>query len=388
MPASMLRLRSGEQRVTNIELFFDLVYVFAITQLSHHLLAHQSVEGAAQTALLLGMVWLAWSYTPWVTNWLDPDRLPVRLLLIGLMLASLVMSAGLPRAFSDRAMAVGAAYAAMQIGRTIFVVFAVRGNPLLRNFQRILAWCVVSGSLAVLGALFHGHARELLWLGAVAVDSLGGAVGYYTPGIGRSQTNEWTIEGGHFAERCQAFVIIALGESIVVIGGTLSALAHVTSAEIGAFAVSFLGCTALWWIYFDRTADDAAHLIAASSDPGRLGRSAYHFVHPVMIAGIIVTAAADEQVLSHPTAIAHAPTRWMIAGGTVLFLVGHALFKAIVWRVVPWTRLAAAAALAVLFAALSHVSALALGTCALAAVLAVALADRVLRPNETPAPVA
>lgn len=149
--ANRLRRGDGDRRVTNVELFFDLVYVFAVTQLSHHLLQHPSVVGALQTALLLAMVWLVWVYTTWVTNWLDPERLPVRLMLLVLMLASLVLSAGLPQAFSDRGLWVGVAYTVMQVGRSAFAVAGLRGDPLQRNFQRILAWCVVSGALAVVG---------------------------------------------------------------------------------------------------------------------------------------------------------------------------------------------------------------------------------------------
>ena len=99
---SLLRVRSDTQRVTNVELFFDLVYVFAVTQLSHHLLGQPTVEGALQTALLLVLVWLAWVYTTWVTNWLDPGRIAVRLMLVAVMLVSLVMSAALPEAFTTR----------------------------------------------------------------------------------------------------------------------------------------------------------------------------------------------------------------------------------------------------------------------------------------------
>jgi low temperature requirement protein LtrA len=126
-PARLLRSRGGEQLVTNVELFFDLVYVFAVTQLSHHLLAHPTVEGALRTMLLLAIVWLAWAYTMWVTNWLDPDLLAVRVMLFVQMLASLVMSIGLPEAFEQRGMLVAGAFVTMQVGRTIFVVLAVPG---------------------------------------------------------------------------------------------------------------------------------------------------------------------------------------------------------------------------------------------------------------------
>ena len=216
--APPLRDRSGNQRVTNIELFFDLVYVFAVTQLSHYLLHEPTVGGAFQTAILLALVWLAWAYTTWVTNWLDPDRLPARLLLVALMLVSLAMSVALPRAFGPWGLWVGGAYALMQIGRSIFMVVVLPSGPLRRNFERILVWCVASGALAVGGGLAHGHTRELLWLAAIGVDVLGGILGFEVPGLGRSRTSDWTIEGGHFAERCQAFILIALGESIVIIG--------------------------------------------------------------------------------------------------------------------------------------------------------------------------
>src|ERR1700759_3242732 len=147
----LLRDRSGVQRVTNIELFFDLVYVFAVTQLSHYLIGHSTVTGALQTGLLLAMVWLVWSYTAGVTNWLDPELMAVRLLLVVLMLISLAMSASLPRAFEDLGLWVGLAYAVQQIGRSVFMVIALRGHPLQANFQRILAWCVASSALAVAG---------------------------------------------------------------------------------------------------------------------------------------------------------------------------------------------------------------------------------------------
>jgi low temperature requirement protein LtrA len=370
-----MRARAGAERVTNVELFFDLVYVFAVTQISHYLLAHPTVTGALQAGLLLIMIWLVWAYTTWVTNWLDPERIAVRLLLLGLAGTSLVLSAALPDAFGPRGLAVGVAYAVMQIGRSAFAVIALRGRPLRRNFQRILAWCLVSGTLAVLGGIAGPDARAALWVAAVGVDLLGGAVGFYTPGLGRSTTREWTIEGGHFAERCQAFILIALGESIVIIGASLSGLAHVTGAEIAAFGVSLVTSAGLWWLYFDRSAEDAARIIAASDDPGRLGRSAYHDIHPVMVAGIIVGAAADQVTLADPGAVGRGPASWMILGGVGLFLAGHAAFKAVIWHVAPWSRIIAVAVLALLGLAAPHVSALALSACAAAVVLAVAAAD-------------
>ena len=373
----LVRHTPGAARVTNVELFFDLVYVFAVTQLSHHLLNNPTITGALQTALLLAMVWLVWAYTAWVTNWLDPRRMPVRLLLIALLLVTLVMWAAIPEAFGSRGLIIGIGYAVTQIGRSVFALMALWDGPLRQNFQRILAWCVVSGALAVAGGIVTGPARGWLWLAAVGVDLLGGVAGFYTPGLGRSATTDWTIEGNHLAERCQAFILIALGESIVVIGATLSRQLEsgVSAAEAAAFVIAVIGSVGLWWLYFDKSAEEAARVIAASADPGRLGRTAYHLIHPVMVAGIIVIAAADQVVLSRPGTVGAATTAWLILGGTALFIAGHAAFKIAVWRVVPWSRLAAVAVLGLLGLAAPQLSALALGACAAAVVIAVAVLD-------------
>jgi low temperature requirement protein LtrA len=391
VPGDLRRDRSGgHQRVTNIELFFDLVYVFAVTQLSHYLLRHLTVAGALRVALLLVMVWLLWVYTTWVTNWLDPERIPVRLLLLGLMLVSLLMSAGLPQAFGNGGLLVGSAYAVMQVGRSAFTIWALPAGPLRRNFERILCWCCVSGGLAVAGGLARPGAREALWLAAVGVDLVGPAAGFWAPGLGRSRTREWNIDGGHLAERCQAFILIALGESVVVIGATLAGLLSGPLAGpharpwpyIAAFVLAFGGSAGLWWVYFDRSAEASAQAIARSADPGALGRSAFHTIHPVMVAGIIVVAAADDIVLSEPGARAGLATALLILGGTGLFLAGHAAFKAVVWRIVPVPRLAALAALALLGLLAPHVTVLALAACADAVVVGVVVADRLAGPPE------
>src|SRR5215211_8237683 len=238
----MLRTRDGgEQRVTPLELFFDLVYVFAITQLSHLLLDHLTVEGVLETLFLLLAVWWAWVYTTWVTNWFDPDRLPVRLMLGAVMFASLFMSVAIPDAFGQRGLMFALAYVAIQVGRTAFVLIALGGtHQLSRNFQRVLSWYVASGVLWIMGGLLEGGARYVLWGLALTADVCGPVIGFWTPGLGRSRTGEWTIEGGHLAERCRLFVIIALGESLLVTGTTFGEI-EASTATVTAFAVAFLG---------------------------------------------------------------------------------------------------------------------------------------------------
>jgi low temperature requirement protein LtrA len=348
-----LRARDGGvQRVTPLELFFDLVYVFAVTQLSHRLLEHLSVRGVLETLMLLLVVWGVWIYTAWFTNWFDPDSLAVRLVLVAVMLASLLMSVAIPDAFGERGLMFALAYVAIQVRRTAFTFIALRkslggSHPLSRNFQRVLCWLAGSGVLWIIGGLLEGEARYALWGLALAVDYSGPVVSFYIPGLGRSRTEEWTIEGGHFAERCQLFVIIALGESILVTGTTFGQI-EASTATVFAFVVAFLGSVALWWIYFARSAEAASEVISSSEDPGRLGRSAYTYFHLPMVAGIIAVAAADELTVAHPGDRGTAASVALTLGGTALFVAGQAFFKWAVFGVLPWSRAVAIAALAAL----------------------------------------
>src|SRR5215218_6746266 len=185
--AGLLRARDGdEERVTPLELFFDLVYVFAVTQLSHRLLDHLTVRGVLETLMLLLAVWGVWIYTAWFTNWFDPNRLAVRLVLVAVMLASLVMSVAIPDAFGERGLMYAAAYVAIQVGRTGFVLIALRkalgeSHPLSTSFQRILSWLAAAGALWIIGGLLEGEARYVLWVLALAVDYSGPVSGYYIP---------------------------------------------------------------------------------------------------------------------------------------------------------------------------------------------------------------
>jgi low temperature requirement protein LtrA len=376
----LLRTRDGgEQRATPLELFFDLVYVFAITQLSHLLLGHLTVEGALETLFLLLAVWWAWIYTTWVTNWLDPDRLPVRLMLVAVMLASLVMSVAIPDAFGERGLMFALAYISIQVGRTVFVVIALnkslgRSALLSRNFQRILFWLLASGVFWIIGGLLEGEARYVLWVLALAVEYAGPVFGIYTPGLGRSTTEVWTVEGGHAAERCQLFVIIALGESILVTGTTFGEI-ETSVATVAAFVVAFLGSVALWWIYFARAAEAAREVFASSEDPGRIARSAYTYFHLPIIAGIIAVAAGDELVVAHPYYLGTPASIALTLGGTALFMVGHAFFKWTVFGELSFSRLVAIAALAVLIPVGFAIPALALAITAALIVVGVAAWD-------------
>ena len=311
-----------------VELFFDLIFVFAITQLSHHLMEHFTPAGALETGFLALAVWWVWIYTTWAMNWLDPRRIPVRLCLFGLMLAGVVLSASIPEALGARGLAFGVAYAAMQVGRGAFTAWAMRAGSVAerRNFQRIALWLAVSGCLWVAGGLADPHQRILWWAGALGLEILGPWVGFRVPLMGRSTTGDWQVEGHHMAERCALFMIIALGETLLVTGGTFSGLEW-TGPIIGTMVLSFLGTAGMWWLYFDVAQEFGTSRMEGSQDPGRVARFTYTYVHVLIVAGIIALAVADEFVLAHPTGHADAPTRWAILGGTGFYLLGNLLFR-------------------------------------------------------------
>ena len=203
---SVLRDRDAQPGVTTMELFFDVVYVFAITQLSHTLIEHLSVRGAIETLVLFAAVWWAWNLTAWATNWIDPNQLPVRALMILLMLFSLVMSASIPEAFEGRALSFAGAYVAMQLVRAVFMVLAFRGDVMGRNYAQLLAWSVFGGAAWIAGALVEGDARLALWVAAVLIDYGAPAFGFALLGVGRTPMSDWALSPGHLAERCQLVV--------------------------------------------------------------------------------------------------------------------------------------------------------------------------------------
>jgi len=315
-------------RVTYAELFFDLVFVFAVTQISHTLLGRFTPIGALQTTLLFLAVWWVWVYTSWITNWLNPELTPVRILLFLLMFGGLVLSTSIPRAFEDRGLWFALAYAAMQVGRTLFLLASIppaRTSARL-NAIRILAWLSMSAVFWIAGGLVQGHWRLALWAVALCIEYISPAVRFWIPKYGASAMADWVIEGGHMAERCAGFIIIALGESIVVTGATFADLPW-TAATTGAFASAFVGAIAMWWIYFHLGAEAGSEQISRSSEPGRLARLAYTYLHMPIVAGIILSAVADELVLTHPADHSDLKTVISATGGPLLFLIGTILFK-------------------------------------------------------------
>src|ERR671918_1838969 len=326
--AALRRDTGVAQRATTLELFYDLVFVFAITQVSHLLLDHLSWEGAGQAALVLLVVWWAWQYTTWVTNELDPEATPVRLLLIGLMLASLLMAIAIPEAFGDKALLFAGSYVAIQVGRHAFLTFAAadRGTVERERAGHILTWFAVVGVLWVAGALLDGPERIVLWLVALALDYGAPLVTYWIPGRRHLAPATWNVGTEHFAERFGLFIILALGESIVITGATTSDL-DLDAARIIAFIMAFLASAALWWLYFTSVSTIGEHYLEVSENRTVLARDAYTYLHAVFVAGIILSAVGDELVIAHPGEILPPYEVAAVAAGPAVYLLAHTLFR-------------------------------------------------------------
>jgi low temperature requirement protein LtrA len=223
MKLAVSRAPGAEREVSPLELFFDLVYVFAIGQLSHHLVAHVDLRTGAETVVLALAVFYAWYMVAWGANWLDPDPLAVRLALVGLMFASLLMSVAIDDAFGDRAWLFVTGYLLLQVGRCLFLIVALRGRPQSEHFVNDLVWELLAGVLWVAGAMAAGDARLVLWALAVAVTYAGAWAQHWLPGRGRRVDLEHTeIAGGHLVERFRLFFIIVLGETVLTMGNAFA----------------------------------------------------------------------------------------------------------------------------------------------------------------------
>jgi low temperature requirement protein LtrA len=343
--------RGTEGRVGFAELFFDLVFVFAITQVSHHLLYHFDRTGAVQATLIFLAVWWVWIYTTWVLNRLDPERFAVRMLLFALMLLGLFLSMSIPQAFGDRALVFAATYVAMQAGRTAFVWVHAAGDDRLRStYLRILIWFLAAALFWIGGALLPPGARLAVWTLALAVEYLGPAAGFAVPGLGRDVTQNWTVKGGHMAERCGLFVIIALGETLLVSGATFADAAW-TGPGVGAFLGSVVLSIAMWWVYFHIGHHRATHQIETSDDPGRIARLSFTYAHIPIVAGVVLSAVGCERAIAHPSDPGHMGDLLTLLGGNVLFLAGNGWFKRLSARWFPLSHLVGIGLSAALFVA-------------------------------------
>jgi low temperature requirement protein LtrA len=235
-------------------------------------------------------------------------------------------------------------------------------------------WSLASGVLWLFGALNGAGDRMAWWGPALAIDLIGPAVGYWLPGRGRAGTEEWAIDGGHFAERFQAFIIIALGESIGVTGLTASA-GSLRGDALVALALAFWQIGALWWLYFGEVAEHSRRELSDAKDPGRLARDAYTYLHLPIVAGIIMVAVAGHFLIARPDRIAGGPVSVMLIGGPAMYLAGESLFRLRMIGSVSAKRVGAVVALCGLGAVAHLVSALVLASCVTAVLSGLAISE-------------
>ena len=384
--ATTLRGPEDPQRATFLELFLDLVFVFALFQLSRRL-EHMGWSGAFQTLVLLLAVWLVWNRTARICDRYDIRRPAIQLLIIGSMFGAAVLAVAVRDAFRMRGPLFAVAYVAVQVGRGLFLVVVTRGGD-RRPEVRHLFWFGVSVLPWLAGAAAHGWARAGLWALAVAVDYTAPRLGWPTPWLGRARAAELAISGEFVAERQRQFFIIVLGELILVTGLTVSS-SGLGAGHVAAAVVAFATTVLLWRIYIYRAGEVMGAAVAAAPDPLRVIVSASLYCHPTMVVGMVAISVGDELVIRHPAG--STPPSWIlvILGGPALFLAGRMIFEYAVFSRVSRDRVIGVLVLAAVSPAMVLAPPL-LAALAAAVVLAgVAIADTVgaLRhPDEPPSP--
>ena len=309
-----------EQKVTPLELFFDLVFVFAITQVTGFISAHPDWTSLVEGMAILTVLWWAWCCYAWLGNTAANDEGTFRVTLLAAMAAMLVAAIAVPRAFGDDALAFGIAYAVVRVLHIVAYIVLSRDDPTLRVVVLRMSQSMLPvGALLVLAGLVHDELRAACWAAALTVD----LVGLYVFGV-----EGWRVEPSHFAERYGLIVIIALGESIVALGVGAEGL----PLDAGVIAGVLLGITvagAMWWAYFDIVVFVAQRRFhqADARDRVLIARDSYTYLHLPMVAGIILFAVGVKKTLAHVGDPLETVPAVCLCGGVALYLLAHVAFR-------------------------------------------------------------
>jgi low temperature requirement protein LtrA len=310
-----------EQRVTPLELFFDLVFVFALTQVTGFLADHLTWVGMIQGAALLAVLWWAWGGYAWLTNAVPAEEvIPARLVILTAMAAMLVASLAVPDAFGAQGVVFGLSYFVVRLLQVLLYALATGGTPETRRaILRLSTGFLLAPALLIVAGFLDGFAQAALWVFALVIDYgvafVGGVSGF-------------RVHAGHFVERHGLIIIIALGESIVAVGVGVSGLA-IGAGVIVAAVLGVALAAGLWWAYFDLVMLAAERRLsrAKGEERARLARDSYSYLHLPMVAGIIFVALGVKQTLAHvgdPLGIIPAAA---LCGGVALYLLGHNAFR-------------------------------------------------------------
>ena len=308
--------RSEEHEVTPVELFFDLVFVFAITQVTSLLTREPTWLGLLRGMLVLAAVWWAWNSFSWLTSADNIDEGGVRIAILATAVLMLGVALAVPRAFASDAILFSFAYFLVRVMHVVLSLIVRRGDPGSREaLLRFAPTALVGASLLVIAAFVGSDLRLALWVIALAIDYAGPAL----IGMGRG----WAVAPEHFAERYGLIILIALGESVIAIG--VAAKFVLNTSELIAAALGIVTVCALWWLYFDVAAIFVRSRLAAvtGADRARLARDAYSYLHLPLVAGIVLFAFGLEATLSHPGERLHAVPAAAMCGGTALYLLAH-----------------------------------------------------------------
>lgn len=379
----------GQPRVAFLELFLDLVFVFALFRLSQDLLAHLSWIGALQTLMLLLPVLYIWFSAARFTGLFDPRHPLIELLIISIMFGTLVVAATTPEAFGRKGLLFAGAYVTLRLGAGTAVILLLHDQEAQLNAARILFWAGVSAVPWIAGAFLHGWGRAALWIPAAVVEYAMTSIGYPTPRLGRSNASraELVTSEEHLAERYQQFFIIALGEPILVTGLAF-ANGNFGAARSAATLAGFITTALLWRIYIHRAGTMLAQAITASHNLRRLAVLTI-YAHVVMVAGVITISVGDELVIHHPLGQTQPAWIAVFLGGPALFLAGRATFEYAVFGRVSRLRVIGALVLVAITPAMRLVPPLAVASIAAITLAGVAVADaaRTRRfPSEAPSP--
>ncbi|MEV0428481.1 low temperature requirement protein A [Micromonospora sp. NPDC050495] len=321
-----------------LELFFDLVYVFALVSLVKTLAADLSWTGVAETLVLLLAFTLVWALTTWAADTLDLARPAVQVQFIGVAAASLLLAAAAPDAYGGRGLLFAGTYLAVHLGSSIYYLLLLRDASEPRRSGRIVFWYAIAAVGWIGGGLAAGPARLMIWAVTIAVEYVAASLGWPAPRLGRSQPQEWQLVGERVAERYRQFVIVALGAALFVTGTTFS-LSEYTIDRAWALLVMFTIVVLAWRIYIYRAGELLTDAIARSTNPALLTQSAA-VTHLIMVAGIGGMAVTSRLVVMRP--LGETPPAWaaVTLGGPAMFLVGRGVLDYTVFGRISRSRLA------------------------------------------------
>jgi len=309
----------AEKRVEPLELFFDLVFVFALTQVTARMADDLSSGGLLRGLLVLAAIWWAWAAYAWLTNEVDSRRREVRLAIFGAMVAMLLASLAIPGAFEGDALLFACAYLGVRVMHVALFAAGSEDVDVRQAGRALIPTSTIAPALLIAASALDGAAQTAVWIAALAIDYVGGAI----RGI-----EGWRLSPGHFAERHGLIVIIALGESIVAIGVGAAGLA-LGAGELAAAALGVVAAAALWWIYFDDTGDRVEQRLRAETGRVRnvMARDAFSFLHLPLVAGIVLLALGIKKTLGDVDEQLEAVAAVALCGGAALYLAADVAFR-------------------------------------------------------------